>query len=268
MENNNVIQSNPISVNRHTLMRITGFNGLAIALNSLKSNDIAIFDYDRTITTATFNPKSEIDRVRGGQNTINAMTLAKNRGVHLFVVSARSFGMLPSIIADIRNMPTTIAPLFDINPIALEPNDVEKRKIELQSDGEKYGYFSNVYCGGYEKPRAIEHILYKRIPHIDTERNILFLDDFYQNSYDVFASIKRFIIIDPNIILIALWWDPIDEEIEGTIKMLSLTSSENSYNDIYRSNIECLFYHIFKGTSIWNENRKKLETIFKLSEKD
>lgn len=215
----------------HVYARVEGSGALAQQVDMLNEGDIAVFDYDRTITNVknmTFDRSSEAANIRGGELTLTALREAQTRGVHMFIVSARGGNNLESVVLAIRRTPT-VENVFDV------PTHNESTQIFDETTGsEAKRFLGHVYCVGYNKPFAIQHLLQRlemtrqdQKPH-----KLLFVDDFSQNAMDVWrtADSGTFAAVAPSVSVTALWWDTSEEEKSGEVVPSQIDGTENSYS--------------------------------------
>jgi hypothetical protein len=215
----------------HVYARVEGSGALAQQVDLLHEGDVAVFDYDRTITNVknmTFNKSSEAANIRGGELTLTALREAKTRGVHMFIVSARGGNNLDSVVLAIRRTPT-VENVFDVSG-RFESTQI----LDGTTGSDEKRFLGHVYCVGYNKPFAIQHLLQRlemtrqdQKPH-----KLLFMDDFSQNAMDVWqtADSGTFAAVAPSVSVTALWWDTIEEEKSGEVVPSQIDGTENSYS--------------------------------------
>jgi hypothetical protein len=214
--------------------RIEGSSALAERVNALGPGDVAVFDYDRTINNARAGWKvdasaNEAAKVRGGARTLEALRAAKDRGVHMCIVSARPGTVLESVIIGMKLTPT-VASVFDA------ANEFNRGSVlVLDAPGQSRSAFGRVYCVGYDKSFGIAHFLQSLRLSPDPARpvRLLFVDDYSPNVRAVFmdAEAGKFAAAVPGVDIqtMALWWDTIAEERTGEMDTL-VNSGENSYD--------------------------------------
>eukprot|EP00924_Labyrinthula_sp_SR-Ha-C_P012578 augustus_masked-scaffold_10-processed-gene-10.56-mRNA-1 protein AED:1.00 eAED:1.00 QI:0/-1/0/0/-1/1/1/0/278 len=197
------------------LKTISSSRGLTELTHQPNDKNVFIFDFDRTLTNGlNLNEESALhERIRGGKTTVELLRQLKQTST-LYVVTARSD--LKALLSSFDHAQA------ELKDILLEEGNLE----DVIYKDAKFQVHNKILSTGYNKELGVQFILEKELlDENDKDIHVWFIDDYVANAFNVYTHFmnlkeegKELAALDAGVNLCCVFWDPYEEESNGSMK--------------------------------------------------